>query len=230
MDYRAVAKGEPIMTNPNNEFRPTCACGEEMKLITHAKGQTFVCECPLGFGIDVNLCTDCTKIIPAKMDYCEECLDAHRRLHMESLQKQADKYFEGKTKEEAIEGLCRVANGQCLPMYDHWLYRYGVEKFGITRADYYNDYDELTEEARMYIGENWKPNTGTKEERRIRLEADLKRQLHSSKNGMSEMQTNLELGHYQFFGHFASSYQLLGELIGAIQALAPRDGKYIWEL
>lgn len=219
------------MTNLNNEFRPTCACGEEMKLVTHANGQSFVCECPLGFGVDVNLCTDCTKIIPADLVLCQECSDVRREAHMKYLQKQADKYFEGKSKEEAIEGLCRYANSQCLAMFDTWIYKYGVEKYGITRGDYYNDYDELTEEAKRFIGDNWKANTGTREERLARLEVDLKRELAGLQNGGEHVMRDIESKRYTSINHYARHFELVGLLIAAVKELAPRSGgRYVWEI
>lgn len=231
MDYRAVAKGEPIMTNLNNEFRPTCACGETMKLITHAKGQTFVCDCPLSIGINVDLCTDCTKIIPAGRNLCEECSELRRAAHLAQNKKRAYEYFEGKSKEEALEGLCKYANSQCLSMYDTWIYQYGVEKYGITRADYYNDYDELTEEAKRYIGDNWKPNTGTEEERFERLKQDLERSLPTNNSGVEHINGLLAKEQYRQLGHYASHYKALGELLEAVRDLSPRDGgRYVWEL
>lgn len=79
------------------------------------------------------------------------------------------------TKERAIQELCKVSNFNCLAVYELWCYKELAAHFGITRGDYYNHYEELTEEDRMHIGDNWKPNIGTKEERLARLENDLDR-------------------------------------------------------
>lgn len=219
------------MMNFNNEFRPTCTCGQTMKLISHAEGRTFVCDCPKGEHINVTVCGDCEKLIPSHLVLCKECSDVRRAAHMEDQRRQAFDYFKEKSKEEAIEGLCRYANSQCLAMFDTWIYKYGVEKYGITRGDYYNDYDELTEEAKKFIGDNWKANIGTREERLARLEKDLLRELAGLQNGGEHVMKDIESKRYTSIGHYAVHFEQVGLLIAAVKELAPRSGgRYVWEI
>jgi hypothetical protein len=176
----------------------------------------------------LHTCPTCDRITQLENDkYCVSCLELRRLEHIAKVQDQADRIFEGKTKLQAIEVLCAVANNNCLAMHETWLYQYGVEAFGITRADYYNDYDEITEEAKEYgIGDNWKSLT---ENHLERLTADLKRE--GVFNPTNTLMQDIEAGRVHSFHHYTHQLRMIADLIEAIgQYLPPTGGRRIWEL
>lgn len=175
------------------------------------------------------ICSNCNRLTQNEKDkYCVDCVETNRLEYMASVQAQADRIFEGKTKMEAIEILCSVANSNCLAMYDTWLYKYGVEKFGITRGDYYNDYNELTEEAKQYIGDNWKPLI---ENHLKHLTADLENDLKGIQSMSARFVEHIQDDKLHFLKNTAYYYSMTAELIEAVNKLMPKDGgKFIWEL
>lgn len=176
----------------------------------------------------ITTCPDCQKMITEGTHYCKECYTIRHEDHMAKMRIEAYEHLEKMgDKATAIEKLCAYANANCMAMYDTWLYQYGVEMYGITRADYYNDYDALTEEDKMYIGDNWKPNTENQLEN---LKADLERATKENKARLASIEQDLQNGITYNFKFYEYEFKMLGELVGAVSALSPRSGRYQWEL
>lgn len=176
----------------------------------------------------ITLCPDCNKMIGEGTHYCKECSTIRHKEHMKQVRKDAHKHFEKMgSKEIAIERLCAYANANCMPMYDTWLYPHAVEMYGITRADYYNDYDALSEQEKEFLGDNWKPNTENQLEN---LKADLERMVNEKKRMLTSIEEDIVVGRTYTFAYYEQELKMLAELIGAIASLSPRGGKYAWEL
>jgi hypothetical protein len=215
-------------TNNNNDNRFEALEIKHLGDITKGTG-IYAQAIPSAASVQIPVCPTCQRITQEENDkYCVDCLEVRRLEHITKVQDQATRMFEGKTKREAIQLMCDVANGYCLSMYDTWLYKYGVEKFGITRADYYNDYDGLTEEAKEYISDNWKPLT---ENHLEPLTADLERELKGTEYMSKRFIQHIQDDKLHFLRNTAHYYRMTAELLEAVEGyLPPTGGKFIWEL